>query len=183
MELTDAEVAQLYDRYGHVIFHRCRSILRNDEDARDAVQETFARVIRNADTFRAQASPLTWMYRISTNYSLNQLRNRKGRDRKHEHHREEIGGPSIVDGPAGDGEDHARILGLLDGADDETRACVIHTFFDDCTREEVASLVGLSVPTVRKRVNTFLERARRQLGVAAPAVLVLLSALSAWSPS
>lgn len=180
MELTDAEVAQLYDRYGHVLFHRCRSILRNDEDAMDAVQETFARVIRNADTFRAQASPLTWMYRISTNYSLNQLRNRKGRDRKHEDHREEIGGPSIVDDAAGD-EDHARIMGLLEGADDQTRACVVHTFFDDCTREEVAALVGLSVPTVRKRVNTFLESARRQLGLVAPAVSLLLSALSVWS--
>lgn len=167
MELTDPELAELYDRYAHVLFHRCRSILRNDQDAWDAVQETFARVIRNADTFRQQSSPLTWMYKISTNYALNQLRNRKSRDRKHEDHKEEIVGPERT-APADEAsEDHTRILELLDGADEQTKACVVHTFFDECTREETARLVGLSVPTVRKRINTFLERARRQLGVVA----------------
>jgi RNA polymerase sigma-70 factor (ECF subfamily) len=168
MELTDAELADLYARYAHVLFHRCRRILRNDEDANDAVQETFARVIRNADAFRAQASPLTWMYAISTNHCLNQIRNSTGRQKKLDQHGDDLG-PS---GPAdADREDHARILAMLDDADDETRACVVHTFFDDCTRQETADLVGLSVPTVRKRVNTFLERARRQLGAVAVAII------------
>jgi len=174
MELTDDELAELYDRYAHVLFHRCRRILRNDEDANDAVQETFAKVIRNADTFRQQSSPLTWMYAISTNYCLNQVRNRNTRRDKRENHKAEIGGPSVVE-PSGEArEDHARILALLDDADDETRACVVHTFFDECTRQETAQLVGLSVPTVRKRINTFLDRARRQLGAA---VLLALATL------
>lgn len=177
-ELTDAELSQLYERYGHVLFHRCRSILRDDQEAHDAVQETFARVIRNAEQFRAQSSPLTWMYRISTNYCLNQLRNRRGRERKHEDHREEIGGPSITAPDGDESWDQQRILSLLDGCDQETKACVVHTFFDDCTREEVARLVGISVPTVRKRINTFLQQARAQLGVilaASAALLVLWS--------
>ncbi len=182
MEFTDDEVRHLYDRYGPVLYHRCRSILRNDEDARDAVQETFARVLRHAESFRRQASPLTWMYRISTNHCLNRIRDRKGQQRKLEQHREDIVGPGVSlprDGE--DAADRERILALLEDADDETKACVVHTFFDDCTREEVAELVGLSVPTVRKRVNTFLETARRQLGLSlARAVGVLLVVLP-WS--
>lgn len=174
MELTDAELADLYERYAHVLFHRCRRILRDDEDANDAVQETFSKVIRNAETFRQQASPLTWMYTIATNHCLNQLRNRSGRQKKLDHHHDDIA-PQPAD--AEDREDHARILTLLDDADDETRRCVIHTFFDDCTRQETADLVGISVPTVRKRVNTFLERARRQLGAAAVALLPLFWSL------
>jgi RNA polymerase sigma-70 factor, ECF subfamily len=184
--MTDEALTQLYDRYGHVLFHRCRSLLRNDEEAWDAVQETFARVIRSADSFREQSSPLTWMYRISTNYCLNQIRNRRGRERKHEDHRQEIGGPSVVWFDGADNADQARVLELLDGCDEQTRACVVHTFFDDCTREEVASLVGISVPTVRKRVNTFLDRARRELGVAlaaaGAALLLVVHGLEAWSP-
>lgn len=172
MELTDEELARLYDRYGHVLFHRCRTILRNDEEAMDAVQETFARVLRSGDTFRAQSSPLTWMYRISTNWCLNQIRNRRGRERKHEDHREELAGPESRDQT--DDIDQGRILSLLDDCDEQTRACVVHTYFDDCTREEVAALVGISVPTVRKRINTFLEQARLQLGVALAAVGALL---------
>jgi RNA polymerase sigma-70 factor (ECF subfamily) len=173
--LSDAELAQLYARYGHVLFHRCRSILRNDEEAHDAVQETFARVIRHADQFRAQSSPLTWMYRISTNYCLNQIRNRRGRERKHEDHREELGGPSLTPPDGDERHDQERILELLDGVDEETKACVVHTYFDDCTREEVAKLVGISVPTVRKRINTFLEQARARLGFALAAGAALLA--------
>jgi RNA polymerase sigma-70 factor, ECF subfamily len=181
MELTDEEVSRLYDRYAHVLFHRCRTLLRNDEEAWDAVQETFARVIRSADSFRSQASPLTWMYRISTNYCLNQGRNRRGREKKHADHREEIGGPSIVRLDEDGVEDHGRILLLLADADEETRRCVVHTFFDDCTREQVAELVGLSVPTVRKRVNTFLDHARRELGVALAVAVALLLCTVCWS--
>lgn len=176
VELTDDELARLYHRYGHVLFHRCRSIVRNDEEAWDAVQETFARVVKHADTFRAQASPLTWMYRISTNYCLNQLRNRKGHEQKHERHREDIAGPAAAT-MNDDDADRARILAMLDTADDETRRVVVHTFFDDCTREEVAELVGLSVPTVRKRLNTFLDRARQELGIALSAAVAILALL------
>lgn len=174
MDLTDAELAALYDRYAHVLFHRCRRILRNDEDAHDAVQETFARVMRNADAFRQQSSPLTWMYAIATNYSLNQVRNRTGRRQKLEHRHDDLA-PQVAPDEAT--EDHQRVLALLGEADDETRAVVVHTYFDECTRQETADLVGLSVPTVRKRLNAFLDRARRQLGAA----LLLLAALDPWS--
>ena len=171
----DAELSDLYARYAHVLFWRCRSIVGSDEEANDAVQETFARVLRHGDEFRQQSSPLTWMYRISTNYCLNQVRNRRGRQQKLDRH-----GDGLYDrgsDPEGT-EDHARILALLDGVDDETKACVVHTFFDDCTREEVASIVGISVPTVRKRINQFLDRARVALGAPrgkVAAVLVLLA--------
>lgn len=177
MQLTDAELAKLYERYGHVLFHRCRSIVRNDEEAWDAVQETFARVVKHSDTFRAQSSPLTWMYRISTNYCLNQLRNRKGHEQKHLRHGEDISGPASAT-MSDDDADRQRILAMLDGADEETRRVVVHTFFDDCTREEVALLVGLSVPTVRKRLNTFLDRARAELGIALSAAVALLLPLA-----
>jgi RNA polymerase sigma-70 factor (ECF subfamily) len=166
MNLTDQELAALYDRYAHVVFRRCRSILGNDEDAHDAVQETFVRVLRHADEFRGQASPLTWMYRISTNFCLNQLRNRSGRRSKLENHRDEIAGDEQTR-PKEAGFDQELVLKLLEDADEETQACVVHTFFDDCTRQEVAAIVGLSVPTVRKRVNEFVDRARASMGVPA----------------
>lgn len=168
MTMTDQELSALYDRYAHVIFRRCRSILGNEEDAHDAVQETFSRVIRHIAEFRGQASPLTWMYRISTNYCLNQLRDGKGRRNTLENHKHEFSTPDLSGIVSG--FDRERLLELLAAADDETRACVIHTYFDECTRQEVANLVGLSVPTVRKRIEEFLDRARAELGVNAGSV-------------
>lgn len=176
MQATPAEVQQLYTQYGPVLFHRCRGIMGNDEDANDAVQETFARVIRCWGQFREDASPLTWMYRISTNHCLNQIRNRKGRQEKLHVRREEIIGEGLTR-PDDEGTDRATIMALLENADEETQRCVIHSFFDDCTRQEVADLVGLSVPTVRKRINTFLDSARKTLGIRLEDVVALLLSL------
>lgn len=163
MPITDQELTALYDRYAHIVYRRCVSILANEEDARDAVQETFARVIRHHDEFRGQSSPLTWMYRISTNYCLNQLRNGAGRRDKLAHQAHEL--PGAMSESGGVPLDRERVLALLDACDEETRACVVHTYFDECTRQEVAELVGISVPTVRKRIEEFLARARLAWGV------------------
>jgi RNA polymerase sigma-70 factor (ECF subfamily) len=174
MPATEAEIRELYERHAHVLHHRARSILGTDEDAADAVQETFARVLRSWDSFQQQSSPLTWMYQISTNYSLNRLRDRRGHARKHEERRDRIVLREHADAVEGDGLDAAAIRGLLADVDDETRRIVIHLFFDDMTREEAAVHVGISVPTLRKRLDAFYKRARRSFGVVPAALLALV---------
>jgi RNA polymerase sigma-70 factor (ECF subfamily) len=175
MPLTDAEIHEIYQRCAPAILRRCRAILRDEDEARDAVQEVFARVLRHGDRFRGEASPMTFMYRISTNYCLNQLRNRATRANRLEVHKEELGDGLAA--PVTADLDLERVLALLDEVDEETRACVIHTYFDDCTRQETAELVGISVPTVRKRVGAFLDLARRQLGIAVGVIVLLAGSL------
>ena len=121
------------------------------------------------------------MYKISTNYCLNQIRNGKGRRQKLVDHKAEIAGPLLAE-QSESFEDHDRILEILEACDEQTRLCVIHTYFDDCTRQETADLVGLSVPTVRKRIATFIQRARRTLAAAVALLLALSHALSGGLP-
>ncbi len=181
MPPTDAELQTLYAQYAPVIHRRCRSILGNEEDAHDAVQETFSRVIVHWETFRGEASPLTWMYRISTNYCLNRIRNRRSRADKRHVHRDDIVSTSFERaGSAFESEDTVRRL--LELANDQERAIVIHIFFDDMTREQAAQMVGVSVPTLRKRLNIFLKRARKVMesdgfALAAGALVLFLSIL------
>lgn len=173
--LTDDELHALYRRYAPALLLRCRAILHDEALAQDAVHETFARVIRSWADFRAASSPMTWMYRISTNLCLNALRDRGGRERLLDRRADELAPQS--DPPPGEVVfvDHERLQGLLDEADEMTRRIVVHTWFDDCTRDEVARLVGLSVPTVRKRLNDFLATAR--VALSAATVLLLLGVL------
>lgn len=185
MPPAPGELEALYQRYGHVIFHRCRRILGNEEDAVDAVQETFARVLVHYDEFRKEASPLTWMYRISTNLCLNEVRNRTGRADKRREHKALVG---AIAGSVAGSEDWERlhtVRRLLAGVDPQTQAIVVHLYFDDMTQEQTAKLVGLSVPTVRKRLHAFLARARRLLDddrVQLGAVLgvLLLASMVLW---
>ena len=52
---------------------------------------------------------------------------------------------------------------LLDRFDVKTQAVVVHYYVDEMSQEEVAVAVGLSVPTVRKRLRQFVEKSRREL--------------------
>ena len=55
------------------------------------------------------------------------------------------------------------VRSLLDRFDVETQTLAVLYFVDELSQEEVAAEVGLSVPTVRKRLRGFVEQARRRL--------------------
>ena len=171
---TDSELAELYARYAPIVLRRARAILGNEELAQDAVQETFAKVISRWGQFRGDASPTTWIYQITTNHCLNQLRNRKGRRDKLAQRHDEL----MPDGPASPDRvlDADSVRSLLGHCDDETRRIIIHVYFDEMSREQTALLVGRSVPTVRKRIQGFLDHARAHLttiGVAAVGLFLI----------
>ncbi len=161
---THTQVEILYNRYGAMVYRRCLRILGNEQDAMDATQEVFARVTRHYGSFRAEASPSTWLMRISTNHCLNVIRNRSTRRGKLTASRHELQ-PADANGTrAFDGIERAELIrALLIRFDPEIQRLVIHHYLDGMTKTEVAALCGLSVPTVRKRLNLFVRRSRRYL--------------------
>jgi RNA polymerase sigma-70 factor (ECF subfamily) len=54
-----------------------RRILRNDDDARDAVQQAFIAAFKSRDQFQGNAQPSTWLHRIAVNKALDILRARQ----------------------------------------------------------------------------------------------------------
>lgn len=78
--MDDSTIDQLYRRYGPVVLRRARAILGDEEQARDLVQEVFVQVLEKKGGFRGEASPMTWIYRITTNLCLNRLRDGLRRD-------------------------------------------------------------------------------------------------------
>lgn len=70
----------LMRRYNRKLFRVARSILKNDADAEDALQEAYLQVYRRITGFRGDAQFGTWMTRIVINQALMRLRADK-RDR------------------------------------------------------------------------------------------------------
>lgn len=54
-----------------------RRMLRNEEDARDAVQETFTKTFQRIGDFSGQSKLATWMHRIAVNEALMRMRSRR----------------------------------------------------------------------------------------------------------
>jgi RNA polymerase sigma factor (sigma-70 family) len=144
---------ELYARYGGSVYGRCQYLLKDRARAEDAMQDVFARALTNMTAFRSEASPLTWLMKIATHHCLNLLRADRAIWRRvfkqdAEAAGEGHGGPQVF-------EARDAVRKALSRFDVETQAAVVHYHVDGMTLEEVAQLLGRSVPTIRKRLETF----------------------------
>lgn len=150
-----AWLKSLYARYGAAVYGRCRFLLKDGAAAEDAMQDVFARALVNESSFRGEASPLTWLMKIATHHCLNVLRADAApwRDRYADLQL------ARGEGHGGAGAMEARdvVRRSLSRFDDETQAAVVHYYVDEMTMDEVAALLGRSVPTIRKRLRSFAE--------------------------
>lgn len=74
---NDTAFAEVVHRFGGQMLAVARRILRDEEDARDCVQEAFIAAARKIDRFEGRSKLSTWLHRIVVNTSLSQLRSRK----------------------------------------------------------------------------------------------------------
>jgi RNA polymerase sigma-70 factor (ECF subfamily) len=72
--LFNVDFEGLYHTYQRRVYRQCFRMLGNQEDAEDLTQEVFLQLYRKADTFRGEASFSTWLYRLTINTVLMQLR-------------------------------------------------------------------------------------------------------------
>ena len=149
------DVEALYRKYGPMVLRRCRSLLRDEERAMDAMQDTFVRVLRRSATLNDRA-PSSLLYCIATNVCLNMMRS----DRRHPVHSNDEILQSIAS--AEDVEERAVNRHFLDGIfgreQPSTRTIAVMHYVDGMTLEEVAAHAGLSVSGVRKRLATLKGR-------------------------
>jgi RNA polymerase sigma-70 factor, ECF subfamily len=136
-------------------------MLGNPVDAEDALQEVFVRAMRAADSFRQESSPMTWLYRISTNHCLNLIRSAKRRKAGIDRKTQDASISTSVSSSSI--EEVAMIREMLPAFDRDTQELAVYYFIDEMNQEEVARILNLSVPTVRKRLKIFVQKAKQQL--------------------
>jgi RNA polymerase sigma-70 factor (ECF subfamily) len=68
---------EIMQRNSPRLYRLARSILRNDSDAEDVLQETYLRAFQHLEDFRGDAAISTWLTRIALNEALGRLRRRR----------------------------------------------------------------------------------------------------------
>lgn len=152
------DVEDLYRTYGSLVKRRAQGILRDEQEALDVMQEVFVRVVKNIEAFRKDASPATWLYRITTNLCLNRIRDGKRRQDKHEH----FG----LEAPTKVGAGHTErlaIIRMLERVPPKLAQPALYYFLDGLSHREVAELLGLPRRTVTNRIKKFEEMAKHYL--------------------
>jgi len=147
-------VEDLYRRYGPMVLRRCRRMLHDEEEAMDAMQDTFVKVLRYRDRL-SENGPSSLLYTIATNVCLNRIRSRS-RDRSTPvgHDLERIAGYEEHSERALTGHFLDR---LFAEQRPDTRDIAVYHYVDGFTLEETAKMAGLSVSGVRKRLRRLRE--------------------------
>ena len=148
------DVEELYRRYGDIVLGRCRTLLGNDADAQETTQEIFLRLHRYRDSFRGEASPTTYLFKVTTTTCLNRIRRRKRRPEDLVEELPPLPYHDALLAPLEVRDLVQRVLGL---ADERTQLCVVHHYVDGMTYEEIGEILGLSAAAVRKRVGVFKQ--------------------------
>ena len=158
---------ELYDRHRLKIYHTAFRILRNRQDAEDAVQRSFQRAFTHLRRFREESTFSTWVTRIAINDALMLLRQRRANTRLRENN-DDTDTPSVLD-PADNGptpeqalaetERRAAVLQAISHLRESLRTVVLLRELQGLTSAETARRLGLTVSAVKAR--TF--HARRHL--------------------
>ncbi|HEX7597796.1 MAG TPA: sigma-70 family RNA polymerase sigma factor [Polyangia bacterium] len=148
-----SDLRDLYQKYGASVFGRCAFLLKDRSTAEDAMQDVFAKALQHYAGFRAEASPLTWLMKIATHHCLNLLRSERAGWRSR--YQREAQARSAADERPQVLEMRDLVLKMLARVDLETQTAAIHYHVDEMTLDEVAGVLGRSVPTVRKRLQEF----------------------------
>lgn len=150
------DVGQLYTTYGPMVLRRCRFLLKDEEAARDALQDVFIQVLRHQERLEDRGLS-SLLYTMATRVCLNRLRSR----RRSPESREEFVLDSLAgwDDPEAGVDARETVEAVFALEEPDTRTMAVLHYVDGLTLEETAHTVGLSVSGLRKRLRRLKARA------------------------
>ena len=174
-DLTDAEIARrvgtgdkdafcvLMRRHNQTLYRTARSILKDDAEAEDTVQDAYLLAYQAMSKFRGDAKLSTWLVRIVVNEAFGRLRKRRrraevipldGKTESSDEHAEagmsEVS-PEQPERAALRAEARRLLEAKIDDLPDAFRAVFVLRAVEDMTVEEAAACLGIPQATVRTR--------------------------------
>jgi RNA polymerase sigma-70 factor (ECF subfamily) len=164
---------ELVKRYKQRVYGLTYKILRHEEDAAEALQDTFLSAFRGLKNFKAEAMFSTWLYRIAANASLMKLRKRRANHVSLEQSRgwdEDEEPLDIMDPvrlPLEDLLDHETCDILADGfrqLPGDLSVVFALRDLEERSNAEVAEMMGLTIAAVKSRLHRARLFLRSRLG-------------------
>lgn len=152
----------LVDQYATTLYRVAFSVLRNQSDAEDAVQEAFLRVLRHRETLGEIRDHRVWLIRIVWNIVLDRKRRAKTRpetDDITEVARVLPANGLTAEQRAAAAQHHAHVLACVEKLPAREREVMMLSAFEELSSVEIAGVLEVTESSVRSR----LFRARNLL--------------------
>ncbi len=170
-----AAFRSLVERHQRRAFAIAVGLVRDDNDAREIVQEAFLRVFRGLATFEGSSTFFTWLYRIVTNLAIDLMRKpgRKGAELDEARNLSDDSEGEFALVSRIDGADPidvvrrkemaARIQAALDALPWYHRAVILMREVEGLSYEEMAEAMGVSKGTIMSRLFHARQKMQRAL--------------------
>ncbi|RMD84993.1 MAG: sigma-70 family RNA polymerase sigma factor [Candidatus Dadabacteria bacterium] len=153
----------LVERYQRRVLGVVVGMVRNPEDAREVVQETFVRAFRSLDSFKGDSSFYTWIYRIAVNLAIDvQRKNSKRTQVEFDETQPPADAPLAMGGRTQGADPYEavrnrelgdKIFRAIDSLTPDHRAVILLREIEGLTYEEISQALGCSMGTVMSRLH------------------------------
>jgi RNA polymerase sigma-70 factor (ECF subfamily) len=182
VNLTDEQIVEIAvgsnpDAFGEIvrrwdrkIFALCYGMLHREDEARDAVQETFIAAYRNLANFRGDAKVSSWLHRIAVNQCL--TKHRRAKTRSESYLEDEEAANSLAFAAPGrlspartteQSERHQIVRRAVNSLSEDLRQVIIMKEFEELTFQQISEVLEIPLSTVKSRVYTALKQLRLKL--------------------
>ena len=157
-------LAELYDRYGRVVFGILHQMLPGPEAAEEVCQDVFHRFWRAAATYRGDRGAVrTWLLAIARNAAIDWRRTRGKRSEREAELGEEalsLPAPRSVEEQVAERMRAERMRALVAELPPEQRRCVELAFWGGLSQSEIALQTATPLGTVKSRIRLAMEKLR-----------------------
>lgn len=156
----------LVDKYKRKIYLTAYRLLGNHEDANDITQEVIIKTYKELKNFRRESSIYTWLYRITTNLSLNELKKRKIRsffdfDELDEWlFKDEKQSPELS---YRENELSNKIQEAINKLPEKQRVVFTLRYYDGLSYEEISEILGTSVGALKANYFHAINKLQKEL--------------------
>ena len=155
----------LYKRYLHLIYGVCLRYFDDREEAKDGVMQIFEKLITEITVHQIQKFK-SWLYVLTKNYCLMEIRSGKTRERRMEQWiSEQEYSVELQDNlhPLDKEEvvQDAALRECIERLENEQKSCIQLFYFEDKSYREIADLLALE----EKKVKSYLQNGKRNLKI------------------
>jgi RNA polymerase sigma-70 factor (ECF subfamily) len=167
-ERDEEALSELYDQHATFVYSLARSIVRDDGDAEDIVQEVFFRLWERADAFDpARGSPGAWITTLTRRLAIDRTRSRSYRARVREAPLEAAAPSASV--TAGESvsisAEANEVLAALEQLEPAYREVIRLSYYEGLSHSGIASKLGTPLGTVKSRLREGVTQLRRILAI------------------
>lgn len=132
------------------------SILKNEEDAQDAVQEAIYNAYKNLETLKDKRKFKSWIYKIVTNTSFEILRNKKNYI---DIEQENIPAEKI------DIDTNLTLWKAVQGLEQPYRTTITLFYYEDMSIKEISEITGSKVDAIKKQLSRGRDKIKEVIDI------------------